>query len=305
MSKVVSVAIVAEQYAAGTADGGTFTLGARRTRVLNTIDSDLDSIVTLSSNQFTLGAGDYEIEWWAPAYDVSYHMSWLRNTTDGSDVASAMSTVANSGQDLASMSEGIAFISIGSSKTFEIQHESALTKTTTGFGGTQGMEQEQYTTVIIRKLGESTPTKPAFIADQKPSGTDSGDFAAGGIYRTRILNTVLTDLDGLVTLSSNQFTLGAGRYEVVAKAPSWSTRTNKLRLLDVGVPVVVATSVNETYNTQTRSDYTLLVGVLDLASSKTYELQHRCELTKTTNGFGLKNTKGTEQFAIVKIRKIS
>ena len=45
---------------AGTA-GGTFTSGSWQTRTLNTEDSDTGGNCSLSSNQFTLDAGTYEI----------------------------------------------------------------------------------------------------------------------------------------------------------------------------------------------------------------------------------------------------
>ncbi len=44
-------------------DGGTPTEGAWTTRVLNTEVADPDGIVSLSSNEFTLGAGNYLIKW--------------------------------------------------------------------------------------------------------------------------------------------------------------------------------------------------------------------------------------------------
>ena len=49
-------------------NGGTFTSGAFRTRDSNTEVADPDNIVSISSNQFTLGAGNYLIEASAPAY---------------------------------------------------------------------------------------------------------------------------------------------------------------------------------------------------------------------------------------------
>ena len=49
----------------------------------------------------------------------------------------------------------------------------------------------------------------AIIADQKSSTTQGGGFTSGA-WRTRDLNTEIADADGIVSISSNQFTLGAG-----------------------------------------------------------------------------------------------
>ena len=53
--KFASYALICDQKASS-ADGGTFTNGAWRTRDLNTEISDADSIVIIARNQFTLAA---------------------------------------------------------------------------------------------------------------------------------------------------------------------------------------------------------------------------------------------------------
>ncbi|MDP6587776.1 MAG: hypothetical protein QF535_24235, partial [Anaerolineales bacterium] len=78
-----SYAIIADQKTQNTA-GGTFTSGAWRTRDLNTEIADPDGIVSISSNQFTLGAGSYLIRWGCPSYAVQRQQSRLYNTTDSS-----------------------------------------------------------------------------------------------------------------------------------------------------------------------------------------------------------------------------
>ena len=70
--KFASYAVIADAKSVGT-EGGTFTNNADRTIDLNTEIFDPDSIVSISSNQFTLQAGNYFIEASAPAYHaVSY-----------------------------------------------------------------------------------------------------------------------------------------------------------------------------------------------------------------------------------------
>ena len=69
-----SYAIIADVKAQNT-DGGTFTQDAWRRRDLNTEITDVDGIVSISSNQFTLGAGNYLIKWSCPAKSVSFNQS--------------------------------------------------------------------------------------------------------------------------------------------------------------------------------------------------------------------------------------
>ncbi len=51
----------------------------------------------------------------------------------------------------------------------------------------------------------------AAICNEQPSGTEGGTFTSGA-WRVRDLNTEIADPDGIVSISSNQFTLGAGSY---------------------------------------------------------------------------------------------
>jgi hypothetical protein len=82
-SSTVPYVKLQEQQSSGT-DAGTFTSGAQRTRVLNT-ETDPSSLCTLSSNQFVLASGTWEILAFAPASYVNYHQAFLRNVTSGTN----------------------------------------------------------------------------------------------------------------------------------------------------------------------------------------------------------------------------
>jgi hypothetical protein len=143
-----SVAIIADEKAANTA-GGTFTSGAWRTRDLNTEISDADGIVSIASNQFTLAAGTYTIEWSAPAYVVQQHQSALWN---GSYLTYSDIKYNDANQDHNSL--GWYVVTIGSSTAFEIRHKCKVTAATQGFGvGDQlaGLGNSTFTRVKILK----------------------------------------------------------------------------------------------------------------------------------------------------------
>jgi len=149
LGKFVSYAVVRDEKGV-TANGGTFTSGADRTRALNTEHFDPDGIVSLSSNQFTLQAGTYYIRWSCPAYAVNRHVSKLFNVTDGSSEEVGQVTYASNS---VTHSFGTARITIASAKAFEIRHHCQTTKTSNGFGiDTNGqMTPSVYTVVEIFK----------------------------------------------------------------------------------------------------------------------------------------------------------
>jgi len=141
-----SYAIIADQKAQNTA-GGTFTLGAWRTRDLNTEIADPDGIVSIASNQFTLGAGSYLIRWACPTYQVYSNQSRVYNITDSSVEGISQSTYAIYGH----FPWGATRVTIAGSKAFEIQHRCSNTRATNGFGGVANLGTEQYTIVEIYK----------------------------------------------------------------------------------------------------------------------------------------------------------
>ena len=149
-----SVAIIADVKAYNV-DGGGFTQGAWRTRDLNTELHDPSNIVTIASNQFTLQAGTYLIEWFAPVYRVDRHSSRLQNITDGTTDAMSVNAYANDSNTGATNSVGAGIVTLSGAKAFEIQHYASLTKTVNGFGLDTNIvgQNSVYTLVKIHLIG--------------------------------------------------------------------------------------------------------------------------------------------------------
>ena len=145
-------AIICDQKGYDT-DGGTFTSGAWRTRDLNTEIADPDGIVSIASNQFTLGAGSYLIEASAPTYRTDRHVTRLQNITAGTTVQLGSSEFSYSGDNVQTRSVLVARVIITGSTTFEIQHRSQTSSATFGFGVDTGMTgvESIYTVVKIYK----------------------------------------------------------------------------------------------------------------------------------------------------------
>lgn len=146
---LTNIFIIEDQKSQNT-DGGTFTSGADRIRDLNTEVSDLAGLVSISSNQFTIGAGTYMIDWSAPANNAGTHQSFLYNATDTTEVkrGSSESVAAT----VTTRSVGSAIVVITSSKAFEIRHRCSSTAATIGFGDACNFGIEVYTRVVGRKI---------------------------------------------------------------------------------------------------------------------------------------------------------
>ena len=147
----VTYAIICDEKTDGT-NGGTFTSGAWQTRDLNTEIADPDGIVSISSNQFTLGAGTYLIEASAPAHDCNRHQTRIYNATDSSVVQYGMGELLGTGDTVSSTSLVVGRTTITASKAFEIQHRCQSSKSNLGFGGASSFGGvEIYTLVRIYK----------------------------------------------------------------------------------------------------------------------------------------------------------
>jgi hypothetical protein len=124
------------------------------------------------------------------------------------------------------------------------------------------------------------------VRDEKPSGTASGTFTAGA-WRTRTLNTESTNEITGASLSSNQITLPAGDYFAIGRCQGYSVNFHTAKLVDVSnsVDLLIGSTefANLTGNHQTNS---FVYGRFTLGSTVLVELQHRCNNTFATDGFG-------------------
>ena len=153
-----SYAIIADRKSAN-ADGGSITANTWTVRDLNTEIADPDGIVSISANRFTLGAGTYLIKWRCPGLRVQEFNSALYNYTDSAYTAFGESAYSYNSDGDTSYAVGMARVTIGASKVFDIRMICNQTANTTGMGrGADSMSnfnsaggQETFTTVEIYK----------------------------------------------------------------------------------------------------------------------------------------------------------
>ena len=125
----------------------------------------------------------------------------------------------------------------------------------------------------------------AIICDQKSSGTSGGTFTSGGWY-TRDLNTEIADADGIVSISSNKFTLQAGTYLIKASAPAYRSQDHQITLYRTsGTQAHIAFGTSAYTNTTAMTRSSLDVRVT-LSTATDFEIRHRCSNTISGNGFG-------------------
>ena len=134
----------------------------------------------------------------------------------------------------------------------------------------------------------------AYVRDEKANNTASGAFNSGA-WRTRDLNTEVFDSAGFVALAANQFTLGAGTYYIVGRAPAYNVNFNKARLRNVtdGTTVIIGSNT-WTQNNQNSQLDSWVSGRVTIGAAKAFELQHFCSDSEGTTGFGrVNNLDGT------------
>ncbi len=128
--------------------------------------------------------------------------------------------------------------------------------------------------------------KYALLQEQQASGVAGGTFTSGA-WRTRTLNTEVADLDGIVSLAANQFTLAAGTYTIRAIAAGHVVDQHKLALYTISDAAYTAYGTSsKASSTSDGQTYAELVTQFTIAVPKIFELHHRCSTTAATNGFG-------------------
>lgn len=117
------------------------------------------------------------------------------------------------------------------------------------------------------------------VQDRKGSQENGGTFASGD-WRTRDINTIVTNnIDG-ASLTNNVLTLPAGVYYVEIDLPANDVNAH------VGMLYNVTSSEVLLYGTRTK-EVSKISGHIVLMQQSNIEIRHRCETSKTLDGFGM------------------
>lgn len=144
----------------------------------------------------------------------------------------------------------------------------------------------------------------AIVEEQQTSATAGGTFTSGA-DRTRVLNTEVSDLAGLVTVAGNQVTItNPGTYEISWEAPAYRVDAHQSFLYNVTGAAEVKRGSTEYAAGDTAQNKSIGSTVVVLAATAAFEIRHRCTTTRATDGFGKAASFGTEVFTKVKVRKL-
>ena len=160
-------------------------------------------------------------------------------------------------------------------------------------------------TPIEAKLLVATPQeRVAVLSDVKSSGTNGGSAISG--VQTRVLNTLSGDTD-FVTLSSNQFTMPRGKYDISSEASSYRVDDNRAYIYSTTRGYLLTGPAVFNSTTYEVGATAPVDGIIEVTSeSETFELRHFTNTAVAANGLGtaVGDGIGSEVYATVKIRKI-
>ena len=127
----------------------------------------------------------------------------------------------------------------------------------------------------------------AILCDEKAYNVSGGTFTSGA-WRTRDLNTEVSDADGIVSIWNNHFILGAGTYTIDWSAPAYAVNFHTTVLYDITNTLfketgmaIHSTNPNDVYGVSSGS------ATVTISGSTVYEIRHQCSTTQAGNGFGV------------------
>ena len=144
----------------------------------------------------------------------------------------------------------------------------------------------------------------AIFNETQAASTAGGSFTTGS-WQTRVLNTTVVNNIASCSLASNAVSLPAGTYYMRAIAPSFLTNEHQIKIYNntdatdvvlggqaYGANTVEAATISEAFT------------VVTITGTKSFLVQHRCAVSKATNGLGTAITWGNNIYARFEIRRI-
>ncbi len=147
-------------------------------------------------------------------------------------------------------------------------------------------------------------TQTVVVVDEKAANTAGGTFTSGA-WQTRPLNTFRVNDDTIASLSSDQITFPAGTSECWISAPAFKVKRHMIRLQNITGAATITTGSGEyAFDIDGVTSRSWIKHKFTLSVSSVLEIQHRCETTRSSDGFGLaSNFSVVETYAIAMLRK--
>lgn len=128
------------------------------------------------------------------------------------------------------------------------------------------------------------------IRDEKTSGISAASIVSAA-WRQRELNTEVFDTGGYASVASDQITLAAGTYEIIASTPVSSAVINRCRLQNITDTVTTLEGQNAF------GGPSMLTGQFTITGTKVFQLQQW--VSTTSNGGTALTTGAVEKYATV------
>lgn len=140
---------------------------------------------------------------------------------------------------------------------------------------------------FINQFGSELTKGIAYLSDVKPTGTRGGTCTGGSSYATRDLNTI-DDNNGIIKqLALNQFTVTAGTYHIGFAAPAFQTNGHKAKLQNITLGTTAILGSNRMNGASVVAVGTSIgYGTVTFGTTTILEIQHNCQTTAATSGFG-------------------
>ena len=146
-----SYAILQDQKAANTS-GGNSVADSWTTRDLNTEVADPDSITSLSSNKFTLAAGNYLIKWSSTFYKVDVIQTRIYDVTNSATRAVSMGEQLYNQVGSTGNTHGVGRLTPTGSTEYRLEYYATNAQSTTGLGmGNNNGELNVFSNIEIYK----------------------------------------------------------------------------------------------------------------------------------------------------------
>jgi hypothetical protein len=144
------------------------------------------------------------------------------------------------------------------------------------------------------------------VNETQANGTTGGTFTQGA-WRTRTLNTTVQNSITGASLSSNQITLPAGTYALTGLATAKMCGGHNARIYNITDSSVIVIGQNFNSPGSVGIGFAATVNTsFTITGTKVIELQHYCNETRATDGYGNQQNNGySEIYSSVMIVKVA
>ena len=154
------------------------------------------------------------------------------------------------------------------------------------FSGSGGIYSINSSGSVVGPIGSTVVNDYICIQDQKSNNTGGGSFTSGG-WRTRDLNTEVSDSGNHASVAANQITLDSGTYICKIIAPAYAVRLHKARLFDTTSNTTIYIGQNSAADDPANTfSVSIIAGKFTIAVQSVLEVQHYCSLSYG-GGFGV------------------